>query len=184
MTDASRDMVAASHPPAANPDGGEEHPLVREVASLAQDLALLRREVIALAPARLGRDDLPQARAELSAVMRETETGADQILSAAEALLTETSGQDEAFQARVHDHALTILSACAFQDLTGQRLGKVLDLLSNMEGRMRDLVERVGVVEEAAVESAEQRRQRELMLNGPALNGPEVSQDAIDALFD
>ena len=32
--------------------------------------------------------------------------------------------------------------------------------------------------------SAEEKRRRDLLLNGPAIGGPETKQDAIDAMFD
>jgi chemotaxis protein CheZ len=41
----------------------------------------------------------------------------------------------------------------------------------------------LGVKDAAPMETAEDARKRELLLNGPAANGPATSQDDIDALF-
>ena len=40
-----------------------------------------------------------------------------------------------------------------------------------------------GTRQSAREETAEEKRDREQLLNGPAIDGPEVAQDDIDALF-
>jgi chemotaxis protein CheZ len=41
----------------------------------------------------------------------------------------------------------------------------------------------MGAQDAQAELTPEERRKKALLLNGPSLNGPEVKQDAIDALF-
>jgi chemotaxis protein CheZ len=76
-----------------------------------------------------------------------------------------------------------ILEACAFQDLTGQRLSKVTNLIDDLEPRLADLANQSRLEEAVAPETSESRRRRDMMLNGPALRGPEVTQATIDDLF-
>ena len=56
---------------------------------------------------------------------------------------------------------------------------------------MNKFTQALGVVEQTAVraeldqeEAKREQRKKDLMLNGPAIDGPEVSQDAIDSIFD
>ena len=76
-----------------------------------------------------------------------------------------------------------IYEACSFQDITGQRIKKVVDTLTHIEQRLERFASVMGVEDAELEETLEDKRKRENLLNGPALNGPEVAQDDIDALF-
>ncbi len=152
-------------------------------AAVRDDLNTLSDFLAALGP-RLGALDLnalrlPSAMAELAASRRETEAAVDAIMTAAEAILADAPDRE------TRDHANAIMAACAFQDITGQRGSKVIALLSGIERRLAWLAGLAPPeVKDPAEETAQERRNRELILNGPALDGPEVSQADIDALFD
>jgi chemotaxis protein CheZ len=88
-----------------------------------------------------------------------------------------------AYKADVDAAMMRIFEACSFQDLTGQRVTKVISTLRHIEDRVTKFADALGVKDSAQAESAEDARKRELLLNGPAANGPATSQDDIDALF-
>jgi chemotaxis protein CheZ len=156
--------------------------MVAEFQTISDYINKTKDEIGALAPLSLTQHRLPSAGAELEAVVRDTETATFRIMTAAEALL-EYAGSDPG-RAEVSRHAMDILEACSFQDLSGQRLSKVTALLTLIETRVVRLVQELGVTEEGSDEAEGDQRNRELMLNGPALDGPETTQADIDALFD
>ena len=89
-----------------------------------------------------------------------------------------------AYQDLVSGKMMEIFEACTFQDITGQRISKVVDTLDHIEKRLERFATVMGVEDAALVETDADRRKRENILNGPALNGPEVAQDTIDKMFD
>jgi chemotaxis protein CheZ len=60
----------------------------------------------------------------------------------------------------------------------------VVDTLDHIETRLERFASIMGVEDAEVEETDADRRKRANILNGPALNGPEVAQDTIDALFD
>ena len=86
---------------------------------------------------------------------------------------------------------MRIYDACNFQDLTGQRINKVLTTLEYIEAKIVKLIKLFGFQRDAEemlnekidkVEKKVPRKNAEL-LNGPELPNGAPSQDDIDALF-
>ena len=87
-----------------------------------------------------------------------------------------------ALTARVDD----IFQACSFQDLTGQRIRKVIKTLTWIDERIAHLAQKLklaGADAEPEDESEDERRMRELLLHGPQMKGDGVTQDAVDDFF-
>ena len=100
--------------------------------------------------------------------------------------MLDVATDDDAYRANVEAQIYTIFEACAFQDITGQRIGKVVEALRNFELRLARFASAVRARDEGGIDPAEaERRERaeRLILNGPQPNGPAVAQDDIDALF-
>ena len=79
-----------------------------------------------------------------------------------------------------------IFQACSFQDITGQRISKVVTTLNALDKRITTLVDKLKIMKIAdlpAEESEAEKRARDLMLHGPQFKGEGVSQDDIDAFF-
>lgn len=108
--------------------------------------------------------------AELAAADREIESGVRRILDAADGLMQLRSLAPPTIRAALDQRLTEILEACEFQDIVGQRLKKATRLLQRAESPAACPPDLAG---DAAG-----------LLNGPALLGPEVSQQAIDQLFD
>jgi chemotaxis protein CheZ len=86
----------------------------------------------------------------------------------------------------LEEHVGTIFEACAFQDITGQRISKVVDALQSFEQRLDRFIGAVRARDAAITDPAERARQEradKLMLNGPQAQQIAPSQDDIDALF-
>lgn len=138
-------------------------------------------------------EKLFRATDELDAVVYDTEEATEAILSCAEAidtsvnaLLSRLSGDDLSIAEEIQANVIKTFEACNFQDITGQRIRKVVKLLVFIEQRVQRMTEIWGgadvVAEEAGIIA---REGDEALLNGPALADDEnvVSQDDIDSLF-
>ncbi|MFG1400488.1 protein phosphatase CheZ [Xanthobacter sediminis] len=136
---------------------------------------------------------LVNATSELEAVVNDTESATETILSAAETidnlsqkLVDRLSAGDLELASNIQNEVVRLFEACNFQDITGQRIRKVVKLLVFIEERVTRMTEIWGGSE--LVERAKQMEQREgdtALLNGPALSHDTnvVSQDDIDSLF-
>lgn len=157
--------------------------LYSEFRMIASFIAKARDEIGNLRPNDLSKDRIPSAGAELEAIVRDTEAATFQIMNCAEAILSADNSDPAAYKELVDGHVMTIFEACSFQDITGQRVSKVVNVLRQVETRVARLAEQLGVSDKEEELSADDQRKKDLLLNGPALNGPEVGQDSIDALF-
>jgi chemotaxis protein CheZ len=171
--------------------GGLNRSIYGELNEIAQFITKARDEIRALRPNNLRREGIPSAGAELEAIVKDTEAATNSIMSAAEAMLACEETDLEAYKAFVTEQAMAIFEACSFQDITGQRVTKVVSVLREIENRVASLASSLGVADTAdgaddapEAETDAQRRRREQLLNGPAIDGPETSQDSIDAMFD
>jgi chemotaxis protein CheZ len=89
-----------------------------------------------------------------------------------------------------HDNSEIELSGsapCTFQDITGQRVTKVVRSMKFVEERVNSMVELLGreTIEKLSTDMpAEEKTEEEKLLEGPQMAGAAISQDNIDALFD
>lgn len=130
---------------------------------------------------------IPEAGSELSAVVSSTEEATTKIMESAEAILDADTSDAEAYQQLVNDKVMVIFEACSFQDITGQRISKVVETLEHIESRVSRFASAIGAedTEQPSSEKEDKRKKRkkDLILNGPAMDGEGVSQDDIDALL-
>lgn len=116
---------------------------------------------------------------ELEGVVQVTETAAETILTAAEAIGNwMTAGRDPAAAPAIIERVNAIFEACAFQDLTGQRIRRAIQHLQEVEGALQTLLPGGVAVERPAV-----RVPTAPVTIAAAPGSPDLGQDAIDALF-
>ena len=87
---------------------------------------------------------------ELDAVVQTSEDAANRILHAAEginSLIAKKTGPsaDQEFLDAIAGHTQEILVACAFQDLTGQRIGRTLHNIRRAEAELGETLKRIGL---------------------------------------
>lgn len=157
--------------------------LFDEMRYISSYIQRTRLEISNLRPNDLSEDRIPGAGAELHAVVQHTAEATNLIMAVAEDVMAADTSDPAAYQAFVSDKMMEIFEACTFQDITGQRIKKVVDTLTHIEQRLERFASVMGVEDAELEETSEDKRKRENLLNGPALNGPEVAQDDIDALF-
>ncbi|WP_336488621.1 protein phosphatase CheZ [Methylobacterium nigriterrae] len=158
--------------------------VINELVEIAEYISHLRQEIAALRANELTRDRIPMAHEELGNVLAATAGATNQIMASAEAMLGLPDDAD--YRANVEARIYEIFEACAFQDITGQRISKVVEALRQLELRLARFANAVKARDEAGFDPTEaERRKRaeQLLLNGPQIDGPATSQDDIDALF-
>lgn len=133
---------------------------------------------------------------ELDAIVTGTEQATEGILSAAEGIdqiasqlsAKLKSTQDKAAIDDIQQKIITVFEHCNFQDLTGQRITKVVNTLKFIEDRIMKMMEIWGGLDsfkDIEVEGIAEATGDAALLNGPKLaeDAGHASQDDIDALF-
>ncbi|WP_022694842.1 protein phosphatase CheZ [Ponticaulis koreensis] len=154
-----------------------------EFIDIAGFIKKARNEIGDLRPKDIKTNRIPSAGEELEAIVADTEIATDKIMQTAEDVLAMDPDSTEDFGMQIQDKMLVIIEACSFQDLTGQRVSKVVNTLKQIEDRISRFAEVMGVDEDEVEVTPEEQRRRDLLLNGPAIGGPETAQDDIDAMF-
>ena len=158
----------------------------QDFETIAGYIEQAKAEIRDLRPQAASQSGFSTAGAELQAITRDTEGATNAIMTAAEAMMDMSPG-DAGLKDRIDDEVMKIFEACSFQDITGQRVSKIIKVLTQIEDLISHLAEAVGLEEGAAAApvdlSAAEKRARDLLLNGPAIGGPETRQDAIDDMF-
>jgi chemotaxis protein CheZ len=162
--------------------------LHEEFLTIASGISSLKREIYELRPDQMRFARIPEAGRELDAVVESTEEATQVIMAAAEEIMAADDSDHAAYKAMVDDRMILIFEACAFQDLTGQRVRKVVKTLNWIESRITRLAEKMTSVSgkfepSEPEESDDERRMRELILNGPQMKGDGVTQNAVDDFF-
>lgn len=161
--------------------------LHNELQGLVDFIQQAHEEIRALRPTEIHDTHIPTAADELDAIVQSTEDAANKILAAAEQLeeLSEEVGGDHG--AKLTDIVMGIYEASTFQDLTGQRITKVVGALRHIELKVNELAKAVGheVPEESYLNITDSvtALEEDDLLHGPSKLGETVSQDDIDALF-
>ncbi|PLX36158.1 MAG: chemotaxis protein [Hyphomicrobiales bacterium] len=157
----------------------------QELVSIADEIATMKNELVHLRADDMKHNRIPDAGRELDAIVEATEEATNTIMNAAEELMGADPSDTDAFQALVSDKTIEIFEACSFQDITGQRISKVVSTLNHIDERLDTLMNKLKMPENLPPleESNSEKRQRELLLNGPQMKGDAIVQDDVDALL-
>jgi chemotaxis protein CheZ len=156
-----------------------------------------KREIAVLHGKSFNGEEMARVNGELGAVVGGTEEATQQILEAAEsidnaatALAKVTSiDQQKILSEEIQERVVSIFEACNFQDLTGQRINKVMTTMKFIENHITVMMEIWGGVDAIKAHAppiVDTREGDAKLLNGPKTDGDvgHASQDDIDALFD
>ena len=156
----------------------------RELTDLSSYMEMTRRELAAIRPNQTRLEEIPMATDELDAVVAATEEATDRILDAAEEMEAIAKVADPVIAERVLAVVTKIYEASNFQDITGQRISKVLNTLRYAEEKIGMMAELMGHTEDAQEAAPEEPESEEAdLLHGPQMTEVANSQDDIDALF-
>jgi chemotaxis protein CheZ len=169
--------------------------VLAELMEMSEAIARTRREIAQIRPPHQSDKHLTSASEELDQIVEATEKATSEILSAAEdvqelAWTLRESGIAVELCDRLHQRAIDIYTACSFQDITGQRTGKVVRALRLLEQRINAMIEILGVDHAASkvgdIAARTERFAQEdaaVLLNGPQPHGEGLKQDEVDEML-
>lgn len=158
--------------------------LYREIESLADYIHAAKAEIAALRPGEIKNEFIASATDELDAIVGSTEAATNEIMDSAEHLESLTPMMDPEVAARLTEITTRIFEACTFQDITGQRITKVVKMLKEIEGRVESLVKAFGSDMDAPSDKADKGVVTDQdLLNGPQLPSTAADQAEIDRLL-
>ncbi len=164
---------------------GNETSLLAEVEELGRTIAAAKAEIAALRVGDITDNHIPSATDELGAIVAHTATATNCILEACEtldAISGKMSGSDAVLMV---DATSKIYEACSFQDITGQRISKVVLTLKTIDDKIAHILQTFSV-EQAAPQPADTRQTADPgggLLNGPQLPMAAMGQSEIDKLL-
>lgn len=167
--------------------------LKAELIGLFQYVNRVRDEIAAMHRPADGDHHLPSMGDQLDAIVGATEEATNIIMESVEQatdLLSTIRNDVTEEQGAVIDKAIDIsnnvFEACSFQDITGQRVSKVMKSIIYVEERVNNLIGIWGKEEmdKIEVKPVVEKTEDEKLLAGPQLEGKGISQSEIDALFD
>lgn len=167
--------------------------LKTELRALAVCIEQTKSEIAQLRPQDADDDRIIAVTYELDAIVSSTEGATQQILEAAEKIESKTReiqahGSDKYVTQvceDINETVITLFEACNFQDITGQRITKVVRTLKYIEARVNAMIDIWGPdnIAEIVPKKEEPKDDESKLLNGPALDNQGISQADIDALF-
>jgi chemotaxis protein CheZ len=196
MIGARRVSDRAQPAPAAK-DAVSDPPLATE-ATLAVELSALRdvvarntRALMSLVHDGKNRR-MARAAGELAAAVESMETATQKVLTSAEAIdecgralvSALTDDYHQGLAQDIQDHVVRVYEACNFQDLAGQRIGKVIATLVTVEEQLAAMIETCNSIGSATRPDGISTPDNKLV-NGPRLDGEtgHASQHDIDRMF-
>jgi chemotaxis protein CheZ len=194
IADAAGDILAA----ARGELNSDDLKLFNDLHELASYIHEARAEIASLRPDEVGSTLIPSATDELDAIVEATASATNSIMDATEEIEEIADKLDTEHQNAIMDVTTKVYEACTFQDITGQRITKVVTALKKIEEKVEGLVTAFSDEIEAAKREQEAKEaeeaakgpvkkelnEKEDLLEGPQLAGGDgKNQDDVDALL-
>ncbi len=163
--------------------------LYSELESLANYIHSAKAEIAQLRPDDVKEKYLSSASDELDAIVEATADATNNIMDATEMIEEVMEGVEQEVSDKLMEATTRIYEACTFQDITGQRITKVVTALKHIEEKIDALVDAFGSeidkfkAENPEEEDGPKEITDEDLLEGPQLDGQGKSQEDIDALL-
>ena len=185
-------------------DTTSRNQIFHELGNLAQFINDTRKSLAEAKKDHIADKELPDAESQLDAIVNMTKQATDNILDSCDRLNMFHNDMRERLIAmdppldpdalpgvedamtQAQTSITNIMEACNFQDITGQRIMKVVKLLQDIERKVLKLVVTLGLAEkkddlnDADVETLNADA---ALLNGPSMPGQGLAQDDIDAIL-
>ena len=165
-----------------------------ELEALARYIYRAKEEISQIRPQDISNEQIPMASDELDAIGAHLEEATGTILDACEQVEELSEKVDGEVGDKLAEAVTRIYEACNFQDVSGQRISKIISTLGAIEERIELLLRafghrgdetarKAGDDPQKASAPADDRSEDEKLLNGPQLEGVANTQQDIDALF-
>jgi chemotaxis protein CheZ len=169
-----------------------EDALRQEFSKIAEHIDLAKLDIASLIhdeEEHIGMSAQPLGHASdnLDAVVKMTEEATNQIMESADKIQQAVDNGGDAMRDIVSNEVTQIYLACSFQDITGQRITKVLSTLEYIDTKVRSILQLFGEISaEDSQKISANRVNNDKRPDAELLNGPQLAaanQDDIDALF-
>lgn len=175
-----------------------EDKLKGEIVSLVQYVRRFREEIAQMVARENDQTRFESMSEQLDAIVGATETATESILQSVEDIdqivdklrACKDDAEREQLYDRITDNTTSAIEACTFQDITGQRVTKIVRSMKFVEERVESLATLWGrdEIDHMAADLSDHKEEPagdDALLNGPALPEEQsISQDDIDKLFD
>jgi len=166
-----------------------------EIAQMVRMLGKAKLEIASIKHPMSEDDRIKSAASELDAIVAATEASTQDVLAASEqieAITRKIAGlhhSDEdvvTLTDQIAGEIIKIFEACNFQDITGQRIDKVVRTIRFIEERVLSMIAIWGAeaFADLPMPETEHTSDEDALMNGPALGNQGISQEEINALFD
>jgi chemotaxis protein CheZ len=158
--------------------------LLLEVEELGRTIANAKIEIAALKVDDITGSHIPFATDELDAIVSHTAAATNAILESCETLDNVAATATGEMATNLQNATTRIYEACSFQDITGQRITKIVATLKTIEDKVARIIATFGakVADLPAAPRPELTPEEEL-LNGPQLPREAMDQSDIDKLL-
>ncbi len=159
--------------------------IYKELKDLRNLIEETRRDISSARMSDIGGKHIPTATDELDAVVLATEVATESIMDACDSLSAQAGNLPAESNQAVMADVTKILEACSFQDITGQRITKVVRSLKTIDEKVSRLLE---ILEDKipglpTTEEQDTRSADAKLMNGPQSADKAVSQADIDKLL-
>lgn len=167
--------------------------LSRQIVRLYDYMERIKDQLAAVKHPNAPIDQFNKVADQLDAIVAATEDATNSIMEATESSMSIAEEIKDAVPAEVVPkldeivaNSSRVFEACTFQDITGQRISKIVETMNLLEGTLNSLVVIIGKDSIAAlpVKAKDKPKDGDAPMDGPALEGEGVTQADIDALFD
>lgn len=173
----------------------ENDKLRSEIYNLFKYIQKMRDEIAQINVRMDERTHFQSVSEHLDEIVASTEHATDSILEKLEEIDTfveeirksEAGGRVPELCDQINEKTMAAIESCTFQDITGQRVHRIVKSMQFVEERVNAMVDLWGRDDIEALREEfgdmDDRTGDEALLNGPQLPGESISQDEIDKLF-
>ena len=167
------------------------HQVYDQLAALAQYIANAKQEIANIRADAISGEHIPSATDQLDEVIGATEEATNKIMDCCDAINTIAGKQSIPTQQELTEQVTKIYEACNFQDITGQRITKVVRTLKHIDGQVNLLLKALDDagfqieknVDMVGLNVSKSTDTEKHLLNGPQTADTAIKQDDIDKLF-
>jgi len=156
-----------------------------ELEELAKYINHAKQEIAAIKPKDITVSHIPNATDELDAVVGATEDATNKIMDVCDTISAIAGKCTPEVSEELIACTTRIFEACNFQDITGQRITKVVQTLKYIDKKVAGLLQALGEEIHHIDPSTQQEEadEEKALLNGPQLPQNAIDQDAIDKIL-
>ena len=157
--------------------------LSEQLISLKEIIEEARAQLVAARPGDIRGVHIPNATDELDAIVGATEEATGVIMDSCEHIQAQLAGVPQPVSQEIDSQIIKIFEACSFQDITGQRITKVIKALQEIDIKISALLGETTLTAEMSQPQQADIDKPETLLNGPQMSDQAITQDDIDTLL-